>query len=160
MYLEGGQVRKIEITAFELAERFIGMKEVSGSLDNPAILSMLRLDTYWPEHDETPWCSAFVNYICWLLRLPRSKSLAARSWLTVGSSIQIGDAEVGFDVVILKRQGENQPGPEVLDAEGHVGFFAGIEGDTVLLLAGNQSDQVNVSRFPVTQILGIRRIYE
>ena len=53
----------MEITPFELAQRFIGVKEVPGTTDNPQILAMLKLDGEWPEHDEVPWCSAFVNYI-------------------------------------------------------------------------------------------------
>jgi uncharacterized protein (TIGR02594 family) len=151
-------VEKIQITAFDLSQRFIGIKEVSGSLDNPQIMAMLKLDSSWPDHDEVAWCSAFVNYVCWLLRLPRSKSLSARSWLGVGIPVDPLSAEVGFDVAILKRGGENEPGPEVIDAQGHVGFFAAFEGKTILLLAGNQSDSVNISSFPVSQILGIRRL--
>ena len=152
-------MKKIEITAYDLAQRFVGMTEVAGKVSNPQILAMLQLDQAWPEGDEVPWCSAFVNYITWLLRLPRSKSLGARSWLQVGIPINLEDAELGFDVVILKRGGENQPGPDVINAPGHVGFFVGGDKDIVLILGGNQSDSVNVSRFFVQNILGIRRLY-
>jgi len=154
-------MKKIEITAYDLAQRFVGMTEVAGKVSNPQILAMLQLDTLWPEQDEVPWCSAFVNYIAWLLRLPRSKDLRARSWLDVGIFIPvelIERAEIGFDVVILKRGGGNQPGPEVINASGHVGFFAGKEENKVLILGGNQSDSVNISRFLVLNILGIRRL--
>ena len=153
-------MKKIELTAFDLAQRFIGIKEVPGSKDSYQVMAFLTLDNSWPGHDEIAWCSAFINYICWELRLPRSKSLAARSWLGIGRAIDLSEAEAGFDVVVLKRGGEGEPGPEVLDAPGHVGFFAGREGDNILLLAGNQSNAVNISHFPVAQILGIRRIYE
>ena len=152
-------MKKIEITAYDLAQRFVGMSEVAGKVSNPQILAMLQLDQAWPEQDEVPWCSAFVNYIAWLLRLPRSKSLGARSWLQVGIPINLENAEVGFDVVILKRGSGNQPGPEVINAAGHVGFFAGSERPQVLMLGGNQSDSVNVSRFFVQNILGIRRLF-
>jgi hypothetical protein len=37
-------MKKIEITAFDLAQRFIGMKEVSGKVSNPQILAMLQLE--------------------------------------------------------------------------------------------------------------------
>ena len=90
---------------------------------------VLKLDDEWPDGDEVPWCSAFMNYICWLLRLPRSKSLRARSWLSVGTPIDISDARPGFDVVILKRGIGRQPGPDNLTATGHVALFAGLEGD-------------------------------
>ncbi len=152
-------MKKIEITAFDLAQRFIGIKEIAGKVSNSQILAMLQLDNSWVGKDEVPWCSAFVNYIAWLLRLPRSKSLGARSWLQVGSCVAVQEAEVGFDVVILKRGNPPQPGPEVIDATGHVGLYAGFEGEVVLILGGNQSDSVNVSRLPFNNILGIRRLY-
>lgn len=63
----------MNITAFDLAQRFIGIKEVPGSTSNPQVLAFLRLDNAWPDGDDVAWCSAFVNYIAWLLRLPRSK---------------------------------------------------------------------------------------
>ena len=105
----------MEVTAFTLAQRFIGLKEVAGQMNDPQIMAMLKLDQSWPETDEVPWCSAFVNYICWLLRLPRSKDLRARSWLGVGSEVRQVDAIEG-DIVVLRRG--NNP------AQGHVGFFS------------------------------------
>ena len=142
---------------YRLAERFVGIKEVGGSVDNPQIMAMLKLDNDWPEADEVPWCSAFANYICWLLRLPRSKSLRARSWLTVGSGVSLSEAKVG-DIVVLKRGSGQQPGPEVIKAPGHVGFYSGIMGDLIEVLGGNQSDTVKVSRYPKSKLLGIRRL--
>jgi len=114
----------MNITAFDIAQRFVGIKEVGGSVDNPQIMAMLNLDMSWPENDEVPWCSAFANYVCWLLRLPRSKNLRARSWLEVGKGIPLDMAEAG-DIIVLKRGKGEQPGPEVLKAPGHVGFYAG-----------------------------------
>ena len=151
-------MKPIEVTAFSMAERFVGVKEVSGSASSPQVLAMLRLDAEWPEGDDVPWCSGFMNYVAWLLRLPRSKSLLARSWLGVGSSVTLEEAEAGFDVVILKRGGSAEPGPEVLDAPGHVGLFAGRDGEGILVLGGNQSDSVNVQIYPASRLLGIRRL--
>ena len=145
-------------TAFDIAQRFVGIKEVGGSVDNPQIMAMLKLDNDWPEADEVPWCSAFANYVAWLLRLPRSKSLRARSWLQVGRGILLDNAAPGYDVVILKRGKGEQPGPEVINAPGHVGFYAGRFGDFVEVLGGNQSDTVKISRYPVKNILGVRRL--
>jgi len=151
-------IEPIHITALEMAQRFVGLTEIPGRVDNPQILAMLRLDAEWPKNDEVPWCSAFLNYICWLLRLPRSKSLLARSWLSVGIPQTIDTAEPGFDTVILKRSGGRQPGPSDLTAPGHVGLFAGLEGGKVLIVGGNQSDQVSTSPYYITRILGIRRL--
>lgn len=149
------------VSAFTLAQRFIGIKETNGARSNPLILAMLKLDASWPEDDGTAWCSAFVNAICWLLRLPRSKSLAARSWLAVGQSVPLVAAVPGYDVVVLRR-GNLDAGPDVLNAPGHVGFFAGLEtgrdGDYVVVLGGNQGDAITVARFPASRVLGVRRL--
>ncbi len=153
----------MNITAFQLAQRFIGIKEIAGEMDNPQIVAMLKLDVSWPEGDEVPWCAAFVNYIAWLLRLPRSKSLRARSWLEVGEPITFSEVKVGFDIVILKRGKGNQPGPEVIKAPGHVGFYAG-KGETkdnfyLHILGGNQSNSVTINEYSVDKVLGYRRLY-
>ncbi len=149
----------MEITAFDLAQRFVGTEEVAGSLNNPQLMAMLKLDTNWPPDDETPWCSAFVNYICHLLRLPRSKSLMARSWLGIGRAIDLDEAEVGFDIVVFQRGADPQPDASVTDAPGHVAFFAGFAGPTyVEVLGGNQGDQVKISRYREDRILSVRRL--
>ena len=148
----------MDVTAFQIAERFIGIKELPGGEDNPFVMSMLKLDNDWPQHDEVPWCSGFANYVAWLLRLPRSKSLMARSWLQVGRPVELEDAQVGYDVCIFKRGSGTQPGPDVIKAPGHVAFYAGVEGTKVHVLGGNQGDSVSVSRYPKSRLLGVRRL--
>lgn len=143
--------------AFDLAQRYIGIEEVSGKVDNPAIMAMLKLDARWPSNDEVPWCSAFANYIAWLCRHPRSKSLLARSWLNVGAGIELDQAEPG-DIIVIKRGKGDQPGPENTSAPGHVGFYAGRSGPLIEILGGNQSDTVKISRYPATRLLGVRRL--
>lgn len=150
--------RSIETSAYEIAQVFIGTDEVPGKATNPQILAMLQLDDAWPTDDEVPWCSAFVNYIAFLLKLSRSKSLRARSWLEVGAGVMLERALVGFDVVILKRGTGEQPGPEVINAPGHVGFFSGYDADQVFLLGGNQGDSVTVVGYPRKRLLGVRRL--
>ena len=143
--------------AYNIAERFINIKEMGGELDNPMIVAMLKLDNEWPQHDEVPWCSAFTNYICWLLRLPRSKSLMARSWLEVGRDVDLADAELG-DIVVLMRGEDGQPGPEVIQAPGHVGFYSSQTPTHVEVLGGNQSNTVKVSRYEHERLLSVRRL--
>jgi uncharacterized protein (TIGR02594 family) len=153
----------MQITAYDLAQRFVGLKEVSGTVANPAITAMLSLDqASFILADEVPWCSGFTNYVAWLLRLPRSKSLAARSWLGVGHVVDLHDPlhppKVGFDVVILQRGDGPQPDATVMDAPGHVGFFSAIDATHVTILGGNQGNAVSLARFPVARILGMRRL--
>jgi len=151
----------METNCFRLAERFVGLSEVSGQVDNPQIVAMLRLDASWPEHDEVPWCSALVDYVSWLLNVPRAHSLRARSWLRVGRPIDLLEARAENDVVVLSR-GANAPGPDTLAAPGHVGFFAGLGHDalepTVWILGGNQNDSVSISEYAQSRILGVRRL--
>ena len=154
----------IHLTLFDFAQRDIGVKEFAGGLDNPLIMAMLKLTAAdqwdgWPEHDEVPWCSAALNFWCRYLRLPRSKSLLARSWLSIGRPIALEDAVAANDIVILKRgSGAGAAGPDNVTAPGHVGIFAGLEGTKVLLLGGNQGDQVSIARHPKANVIGVRRL--
>jgi uncharacterized protein (TIGR02594 family) len=145
----------MNVTLYQIAERFMGLKEIPGSEHNPQVMAMLHLDQEWPEGDEVPWCSAFVNYCAWLLNLPRSKSLRARSWLNVG--VPVDYPRQGFDVAILNRGEGEQPGPDVIDAPGHVGLFASA-GSSVWLLGGNQGNTVSVAPYDRQRVLGIRRL--
>ena len=132
-------------TPFEMALTFQGVKEVGGMLDNPFIMSFLSTDDDWPKHDEVPWCSGFVNFICKCCVLQRSKSLAAKSWIEYGLFIDPTQCEIGFDVVVFEH---------------HVGFFAGFNTmrTKVKVLGGNQSNSVNITEFDVTKVLGYRRL--
>lgn len=150
----------MDFSPFQLAHRYVGVKERAGERDHPLIQWWLSLcDGGENLHDETPWCSAFTNGIAWEFALPRSKSLAARSWLRVGAAIALNYARPGWDVVVLARGDGPQPGPEVIAAPGHVGFFGGLIGPTtVQLVSGNQSDAVTLANFPVSRVLGVRRL--
>lgn len=141
------------VTAIAVASKFLGLEEIQGPKNNPLIqwafsLCEFGLDT----PDSVPWCSAFAQIPSFVLGLPRSKSAAARSWLKVGTPVELKDALRGNDVVVLGR-GSNP-------AQGHVGFFAGFaaEAGKVLILGGNQSDQVSIDVFAADRIVGIRRL--
>jgi uncharacterized protein (TIGR02594 family) len=149
----------VNVTALGVARKFEGLRETPGLMDNPLVMAMLKLDQAWPSHDEVPWCSAFVNFVAHILGLPRSASLAARSWLRVGEDIPLSRAQPGFDVVVLMRGVGSQPGPDVISASGHVGFYAGRDGPSVLVLGGNQHNSVNVSPYPAGRVLGVRRLH-
>lgn len=153
-------MRTIEVSAFDIAQRYVGtVMERSGDKDHPLIQWWLSLCGFGLDaHDEVPWCSAMVNGVAWELRLPRSKSAMARSWLGVGQVIDITSAEVGFDVVVITRGSGKQPGAEVLNAPGHVGLYAGHDERRVLILGGNQGNAVSVASFPIEQLLGVRRL--
>lgn len=149
------------MTLHELASRFLDqINEIPGSRHHPFIqwahmMAGLPLGT----PDETPWCSSFVNTVAWMLSLERSKSAAARSWLTVGTPMDTAAALIGNDVVILQRGIGPQPGPEVTSgASGHVGVFSGYGNGGVWLVGGNQRNSVTRQWFPAEQMLGVRRL--
>jgi len=139
------------ITAYTLAHRFMGVKEVPGKQNHPLISWWLMLCKFGLEAaDEIPWCSAFVNAIAWSLALPWTQSAAARSWLKVGESVNLEDAICGFDVVILERGKDG--------VSGHVGFYVRHTASTVTLLGGNQSNAVTEQEFDRMRVLGVRRL--
>ena len=142
------------MTLYDLAQRFVGdLRELPGEAHDPFIqFCFTKCGWSADTPDETPWCSAWVNGLAWLLRLPRSKSAAARSWLHVGQTVALREARVGYDLVVLKR-GTNP-------AQGHVGLFAGYQADTrrVSLLSGNDADTVTVREYPEADVLGVRRL--
>lgn len=143
---------------YALAERYIGIAEIGApGQDHPLVVWWLSLCGLPNSPDETPWCSAFVNGMAWELRLPRSKSAAARSWLTVGTPVETSQAQRG-DVVILQRGAVPQPDASVLNAPGHVGFFSSYANGRLFLLGGNQGNGVSIAPFAPGMILGVRRL--
>lgn len=151
------------MTPFLIASRFEGeIREIPGAAHHPLIqwahhLGGLALDTA----DEVAWCGSFVALIAWLFDLPRPRVGArARAWLPIGTPVALLDAAVGFDVVVLTRGPGVQPGPEVAQAPGHVGFFAGRRLEEVCLLGGNQTNSVTRAWFPASRVLGVRRLAE
>lgn len=143
-------MRTMSTNPLSVAKQFLAMGEVPGARDNTLILAMLQQDNSWVEHDEVPWCSAFVNFVAWLLNLPRSKSLAARSWLIIGIPVDLAQAQPGFDIVVFRR-GANP-------TQGHVAFFLDVVDDRVRVVGGNQGNKVSIASFPVEDVVGVRRL--
>lgn len=151
----------IQTSAYLVAKTYLGTEEGPGKENNALIVGWLREVAPWASGDDVAWCSVFVTTIAKHLGLPFPRNplgLRARSWLAIGTPVQLSDARAEEDVVILKRGRGNQPGPEVLDWTGHVGWFADHTPGEVHLLGGNQSDAVTVQRFDTGDILGIRRL--
>ena len=131
-------MNKLEITAYDLAQRFIGCAEAPVAASNPQVLAMLRLDQKGPTGDEVPWCSAFVNWCVTKAGLKGTNSAAASSWLTWGQKLD--QPRLGCITVFNH----------------HVGFYAGAAGDRFLLLGGNQSNAVNTENKHPSEVLAYR----
>jgi len=153
----------MQITAYDLAKRYEGIKEIPGMEDHPLILwwhSLVSINQATKEEtDEIPWCSSFINGICWELDLPRTETARARHWLMQGIAVNLEEAKRGFDVVIFKRGKEPQPEATVVNAPGHVAFYHSHTSEYVQVLGGNQSNEVKHSSYATSRVLGVRRLY-
>jgi len=132
----------------EIARQEEGVKEVPGSGDNPRIVEYLQsttLGTPENENDETPWCSAFVNWCVIQVGFEGTNSAWARSWLDWGQEADWNNLQ-GGEIVVLSRG----------TSSGHVGFYTDSTDETVTLLGGNQNNQVCEAEFSQSRILGIR----
>lgn len=132
------------------ATKFIGLQEIKGTDDNPTIMAMFQhIGHSWVKHDETAWCSCFVNYIAKQCGATMSNKLNARSWLKVGEEIKY---PLPGDIVVFWRES-----PE--SWKGHVGIFAGYnKAGNIFVLGGNQGNEVNITLYNSERLLGFRRL--
>lgn len=128
-----------------LAKKEIGTKEIVGPEHNPRVIEYHQETTLKAKDDEVAWCSAFV---CWVMEnsgVPSTRSASARSWLKWGAKLE--EPTEGC-VVVFKRGNSTW--------QGHVGFFMGFEGQSIKVLGGNQSNAVNIKKYPKSKLLGYR----
>jgi uncharacterized protein (TIGR02594 family) len=126
-----------------IARNLMDETEMPGGMANPRILEMFKVAGH-PEikSDETAWCAAFVGACLRLSGFEATNSLLARSYADFGR--ELTTPEAGCIVYLRPVHG--------IVGSGHVGFFMGREGSSIVMLGGNQSDQVKVSRFPVAAL--------
>lgn len=136
-------------------ESLSGVCELAGPQENAArIIEYHSATTLRATTDEVAWCSSLVNWCLLQAGQDITRSAAARSWLSWGLDLRV--PAIGC-VAVLKRAGKSQPGPAVLDAPGHVGFYFGRGSQSeVLILGGNQDNAVNVRAYPLARVLGYR----
>jgi len=144
------EASETEITEWpwlKIAQQELGVKEKSGSGTNPRIVEYLKSTSLGRpdnEKDETPWCSAFVNWVLKQVGVePRTNSAWARSWLNWGVPT---DEPIPGTIAVFSR------GPNA----GHVGFYLDEDEDRVKVLGGNQGDAVSIAWYPKTSLLGYR----
>jgi uncharacterized protein (TIGR02594 family) len=137
------------MTPFEIARGLIGTTEGPGPEDNPAVMEMYASVGHdWVEHDSVAWCAAFVGHCLERAGLRSTRKLTARSYLDWGVPVEVADAQPG-DIAVIPRGSSSW--------QGHVFFIDRIEGAWVWGLGGNQGDAVNIKRYRVSKLLGVRR---
>lgn len=126
------------------AKKYIGVREIKGITHNPLILSWWKaIKRGGIKTDEVPWCAAFVGAMLEAVGIISSRFESAKSYLSWGQ--ELGHPSLGC-IVVFNREGG-----------GHVGFVVGKDAQgNLLVLGGNQSDEVNVRAFSTERVVGYR----
>ncbi|WP_421151993.1 TIGR02594 family protein [Aeromonas dhakensis] len=126
------------------ARKFLGLKEIKGPKHAQEILDMWKaIKRGGIQDDETPWCAAFVGACLERVGIQSTRFESAKSYLGWGEKL---DRPVLGCVVVFSR-----------DGGGHVGFVVGkSHSGNLLVLGGNQGDEVNIREFPLTRVTGYR----
>ena len=135
------------------AEQEMGVSEIPGSGNHPRVLEYLRstanLGRAATSKDETPWCSAFVNWCLEQAGYERTRNALARSWLNWGQAIKTPRRGC---IVIFQRERKF----------GHVGFYLEETETHIKVLGGNQQNletkifEVSEKYYPRSELLGFR----
>lgn len=126
------------------ARKYIGLKEIAGDQDSPEIVQMWKdIKRGGIKDDETPWCAAFVGAMLERAGIKSSRFESAESYLKWGRWLK--DPVYGC-IAIFTR-----------DGGGHVGFVVGqTERGDLLILGGNQANQVSIASFLLSRAVGFR----
>lgn len=133
----------------KIALKEYGIKEIIGNENNPRILQYFKeINQSWVKNDETPWCACFVNWVLKQAGKIGTNALTVRSFLKYG--IPTKRPELGDIVILWKDKKEN--------TFGHIGFYINENEKNIFVLGGNQSDSVNITAFPKTQLYEYKKI--
>jgi len=136
----------------KIASMQLGVKERVNGQENPKVVeyhkfASIKNDKAHPA--EVPWCSSFLCYVVEKAGLESTNSLAARSWLKWGESSMA--LPVPGDIAVFWRVAKNS-------WQGHCGIYLRTNADdSVVVLGGNQNDEVNVTSYSGSKLLDIRR---
>ncbi len=131
--------------AIAMREMETGVDEVAGPEHNPRIVEYHQSTSLKATDDETPWCSSFVNWCMEQAGEEKTNSAMARSWLKWGEEL----AKPRKGCVAVFSRGN-------IPTAGHVGFYVDEINGRILLLGGNQSNQININSYPKSSLLGYR----
>lgn len=133
---------------YEVAQQEIGVKEVPGVRSNPRILEYFAHTRLGGNalNDSTAWCSAFVNFVMDKAGYKGTRRANARSWLDWGEKLH--EPRLGC-ITVLWRTHPDSP-------QGHVGFLSAVLPNRVVLLGGNQNNEVGNHEYGDGRVLGYR----
>lgn len=131
---------------FRKALSYLGTKELVDGAINPLIRKWIVNHTRFPSdliNPRTMWCGAFVSHCLEASGHSSMHSAKAEHYLAYGVPCGLEQ----YAICVLRRGLSDE----------HVGFVASVESDSVLILGGNQSDQVCIKAFPLIKVLGCRK---
>lgn len=130
------------------ARRLQGTREVSGAGSNQVILDWATSLGIPYGDDDIPWCGLFAAH-CIGSTLPSealpTNPLGARNWARFGVHRDPSEGAILVFWRVSKTSGL-----------GHVGFYVGEDDDAYHLLAGNQSNMVNIARVAKDRLVDSR----
>lgn len=123
----------------QIAENEIGVKEIKGAKHNDRVLEYHQTTGKFGT-DEVPWCASFVNWVHKQAGISSTGSALAMSYKNWGKKV---DKPAYGAVAVFSHGG----------GKGHVGFVVGKQGSNILVLGGNQSNQVKISSYSTGKIV-------
>lgn len=135
--------------AFAKEDLKLNWKELSGKASNPLITECYKAvdglkNPEMIDDSKTAWCSCYVNKKIQDAGGKGTRSPLARSWLKWARESKGNPG----DIVVLRRGTSSW--------EGHVGFLVSKGLIYVEVLGGNQSNEVNISKYLRINVLGYR----
>ena len=130
----------------EVAYAEIGQRRGPTGASNPRVEQYNNATTLKGYDDKISWCSSFVNWCLNEAGIEGTRSALARSWLDWGNAI--GEPMLGC-IAVVSREGAS-------NWKGHVGFFIEATDQTIILLGGNQDEEVKLKGYARADLLALR----
>jgi len=128
----------------------LGLKETPGSKSTPRIKQAIKLSASWLNEDDskTAWCGCIRGL--WGLEtgtgVPKEHYRAAE-WSKWGIEVPLAPHHwKKGDTIIMRRSGGN-----------HVTLLEKVQGKFIYCLGGNQSNEVNISKYSISDVWSVRR---
>lgn len=125
-----------------IAKKETGTSEVRGRSANPRIIAYHAATDLRARSDEVAWCSSFVNWCMKQCGIRGTNSAAAASWKKWGNATT---ARYGAVAVVYNA---GMARSSMTTTGNHVAFLVEETRTHYVLLGGNQSNSVKVSRYP------------
>jgi len=128
----------------DIAESYVGLKEIKGVGHNPTILGWLRkfadnIGRWGKSRDETPWCAVFVSHVLEAAGFASTRDARAVSYATYGRPYKF----VPGAVIVIKRRRKGADKATGSRAGYHVGFLLRATKSHYYIVGGNQRNRVS-----------------